>query len=117
MTRGNPLKKFKWSVENVLFNKVCKNPESIENFLLLVAKTTMYANRCLKKTTTKDGLRQKFLEYKNIEHYNAMKTGKIRIYYKKWYGMKEKCREENTITNLINTEDLARQYIIESMIC
>ena len=74
----------KYNYENIVFNKVVRNRRNIKNFICLVCKQYIYAQRCLKKPLNFHELRAKVLQYKNIELYIAKKNGHIKKYEKKW---------------------------------
>ena len=55
------------SYRNVIFNKIVKQSGHIFNFIMLVAKQYVYAQRCLKNEVSKEQLRTRIESYRRYE--------------------------------------------------
>ena len=69
---------------NIMFNKICVKPDHVANLLCLITKQTMYANRCIKKSTTVQEVKAKIEKIKDYELHNAKRAGKIKRHKEKW---------------------------------
>ena len=69
---------------NVMMNTVHQNPNHVINFICLVTKQYIYAQKCLKRTLNKQELIEKINLFENIEKYNAIKSGKLTKHIRKW---------------------------------
>ena len=73
-----------FSLENVILNNVAKNPKDSINMICLIVKQYIYSSRCLKIIPNFQNLKQKIIEYHNVEKYLAKRIGKIEKHNKKW---------------------------------
>ena len=67
----------------ILYNAVNDDPAHLFNFLILIGKQYMYAQRCLSKPIRFADLWQRIMMYRNYELYSA-KVNKLKIHCKKW---------------------------------
>ena len=94
------------NVKNVIFNDIEENPLALVNFIVLVIKSTIYTNRCLNKRCSVKEIEEKVEMFRKCELYNAKRTGKNKIYYKKWYNLVE-------TPSWDTTETIAREYLTD----
>ena len=73
-----------FSLENVILNNVAKNPKDSINMICLIVKQYIYSSRCLKIIPNFQNLKQKIMEYHNVEKYLAKIIGKMEKHNKKW---------------------------------
>ncbi len=73
-----------FSLENIVFNNVIKNPVDCVNTITLIAKQYIYSSRCLKELPNVHVLKQKITNIYNIEKYIAISMGKIEKHNDKW---------------------------------
>ena len=66
-----------FSVSNVLLNSICDDPGGAPNFMCVIVKQYVYAQRCLKKSISWYEAQRAINRYKQIERYYAVKQGKI----------------------------------------
>ena len=92
------------NVQNVITNSICTSRAHIANFMCLVTKQYIYAQRCLKGGISFQGLKAKINQIENIEKYIAIKNGKLGVHQKKWSI--ERSSEQSG-------EEYVRQYITE----
>ena len=73
-----------FTVENIIFNNITKNPIDCINIVCLITKQYLYSSRCLKEIPNFYKLKQKIIETHNIEKYIATSMGKLTKHEKKW---------------------------------
>ena len=104
----DPICKLEINPLNIIFDKIadCKTTH-VANFICLITKQYIYAQRCLGNAVSFQVLRTKFYQLKGVEKYIALKNEKMSIFNKKWFvSVKEDC---------INTSFNVREYIEEYM--
>ena len=69
---------------NILFNEIVQPKRHVANFLCLVTKQYIYAQKCLKLELNFGGLVFRFKQIENVEKYVAIKNEKLSIHQKKW---------------------------------
>ena len=67
-----------------MLNTVVKNPRSVVNFIVLVAKQYLYAQRCLKLPVNVIEFKAKIKFYKDAELYIARKNNHVNKHLNKW---------------------------------
>ena len=72
-----------WTIGRVLFNYLSENPSEVQNFILLLAKCYMYKCRCAKRMHSIHEFESEVLNFRSVEKYNAIKTGKMQKHVKK----------------------------------
>ena len=72
-----------WTLENIIFNSVHRKSSSIYNFLVLVMKYYIYCCRCAKSRPNIHQFKNRILEIRNIEKYNAIVNGNLDKHNKK----------------------------------
>ena len=104
-----PRDQFSFSRENLIFNRVAKDPKHVINFMVLAIKSKIYTQRCLKQIPEVTQMFNFVNECKSIEKYNAMASGKMMLFIQKW----EKPSQNATIqeNNYLSFEEYAEQYI------
>ena len=85
--QGDRMQQHDITMENVLFNNIMKEPCSLINTVILIIKNLIYVNRCLNKKCTIRELRDRVELCQKIELYNARKSKKTNLHYKKWYKL------------------------------
>ena len=96
-----------FTAENVIYNRVHKNPAHIVNFVVLAVKMKIYTHRCCKTNPTFYSFTSYINECKQIEKYNAIRTNNVSKYVKKWVypeAIEHKIGE-------FSCEEYAMQYI------
>ncbi len=73
-----------FTAENVILNHISKNPKDSVNMICLIVKQYIYSSRCLKIIPNFQNLKQKIIEYHNVEKYLAKRIGKLKTHNKKW---------------------------------
>ena len=76
-----------FTLDNVILNNVTKNPIDSINMICLIVKQYIYSSRCLKIIPNFQNLKQKIIEYHNVEKYLAMSKGKLEKHNKKWKNL------------------------------
>ena len=76
--RGN------FTARNIMFNTVNKSPRNVCNFVCAVTKQYIYAQRCAEKTVNYIELKVRILQLRNVELYNAKKSGNLKKHESKW---------------------------------
>ena len=62
----------------MIFNKIVKQSGHIFNFIMLVAKQYLYAQRCLKNEVSKEQLRTRVESYRRYELYYAISQNTLK---------------------------------------
>ena len=70
--------------QNILLNNLVNKKHHVVNFLCLITKQYIYAQRCLKKDLSFNQLKLRFNLIENMKKYIAVKKGTIAIHDKKW---------------------------------
>ena len=73
-----------FTVENIIFNNITKNPIDSSNIICLITKQYLYSSRCLKEIPNFYKLKIKITETYNIEKYLAISMDKLKKHEKKW---------------------------------
>ena len=73
------------SASNVLLNSVCEQRGHVSNFICLMTKQYIYAQRCLKEPIMFQKLLKLIRSVQSVEKYIALKNGHSEKYKKKWY--------------------------------
>ena len=68
----------------VIFNRVSQPRGNIANFICLITKQYIYAQRCLGRELQFNVLKSHIYKIENIEKYIAIKNGKLSYHQKKW---------------------------------
>ena len=77
--------KINFNCNAVIFNKLIEGKAgNVKNFLCLVTKQYIYAQRCLGKMPNYNELIAKIRQIKNMERYIAIKNNKLRKHQQKW---------------------------------
>ena len=92
---------------DILFNTTGKSVQSIGNFIILIAKTYMYAKRCLKEEYNMKGLINTISSCERSEFLFAMKNNKISKHYVKWHGLD---------SNEINPDTYTHEYLVDMLL-
>ena len=71
-------------VESVILDSLCKNSKSVSNYLCVVTKQYIYAQRCMGLELSSTALINRFNYFKNIEKYIATKNSNLGKFYSKW---------------------------------
>ena len=69
---------------NVIMNTVHPKPNHVINYMCLVTKQYIYAQKCKGKTLHIEELTSRINLYEKIEKYNAVKNGNLTKHVKKW---------------------------------
>ena len=69
---------------NIIFNSIVKGKTNVVNFLCLVVKQYIYAQRCLGQNLNFPVLKFRLQKVQNIERYIACKNNKMGLHLKKW---------------------------------
>ena len=72
------------SYRNYMFNSVSNNRECASNMVMLILKQYLYRKRCKKELPCPEELKAEIFWCKNIEKYDAIKSGKFVKYICKW---------------------------------
>ena len=70
--------------QNIIWNEVVKLSMHVANFVVLLAKHYIYAQRCKEEDITMLQFEARVNNYRNIEKYIAIKNSKVDKYVKKW---------------------------------
>ncbi len=76
-----------FSLGNVILNNVTKNPIDSINMICLIVKQYIYSSRCLKIIPNFKILKQKIVQYHNVEKYLAISKAKLEKHNKKWKNL------------------------------
>ena len=68
----------------IITNRIVPLKNHVVNFLCLLVKQTIYAQRCLKKTLDFPAIKGKIEQVERIERYIATKNSKMMKHEKKW---------------------------------
>ncbi len=79
-----------FTLDNVILNNVTKNPIDSVNMICLIVKQYIYSSRCLKAIPNFQNLKQKIIEYHNMEKYLAKSKGILEKHNKKWKNLIER---------------------------
>ena len=72
------------SASNVIKNKLVEKKGHVINFICLISKQYIYAQRCLGRDVSFPALKAYIMRIKSIEKYIAQKNGKMRVHKMKW---------------------------------
>ena len=72
------------TVDTVVLNRIVENPRSVANFICLLVKHYLYAQKCLQKEPSIHQVKDKILQVERIEKYIAVKNNKILVHNTKW---------------------------------
>ena len=70
---------------SILFNQIVTPSKHAANFICLVTKQYIYKERCMKNQLSLNALKENIILFKNIEKYNAIASGNIKVYNDKWH--------------------------------
>ena len=87
------------SAENVIFNNFTGDNSQLINFLLLVMKQFIYAQKCRQLSCI--NIMNRFDECKKCEYYNAKQKGKMKVFQNKWENYEVSEKSEDLSTNLL----------------
>ena len=72
------------TIYNIVFNTIVNPKKHVANFLCLVTKQFIYAQRCLKRPIHYYILKAQFQKIESIEKYIAIKNRKLHLHNRKW---------------------------------
>ena len=87
------------SERNIVLNTVVEKRNSVANFICLITKQYIYAQKCLGNTLSFECWKNKVHQVENIEKYIAIKNKKSYIHEKKWH--KKNMGESQTLDYFI----------------
>ena len=97
---------------NVILNLVNDKPGHIFNFVILLTKQYMYANRCLKKNMTREMLINKIETIRRYEFYYAKQQNQLTKHCKKWLLKND---ENETVYNGTSIDEYVIQQYLEEL--
>ena len=98
------------SPRNIIWNTIVKSKASVGNFICLITKQFIYAQRCLGRELTLPNLKQHINRIEQIEKYIAIKNSRLEVHQKKWYKASYVPRNRNQYDRDI-MDSYVEQYI------
>ena len=103
-------KPIRFDKNSVIFNRIAENPSNIKNFICLVVKQYVYAQRCLGLIPKTLGVIRHIKNQENIEKYIAVKNNKLHKHLTKWYPKSSATPKKQSEEN-VNIEEFVMTYV------
>ena len=102
-----------FNVQNVLWNKLCKQAGHVKNAICLFVKQYIYRQRCLHKNISLGGCKNYVMSIHNNEKYYAIKNSMLIKHQKKWNPDSNAGHESERTVTESQIENFIQQHIYQ----